>query len=93
VDKPKLLATQKISMSAIKGQANDDLCFDHQGITMTDRVPRRTSVAAACNCDWLQKLRRKMPKNLPDLLGDGPLILHDNARLHLGKVLTDLLSK
>ena len=27
------------------------------------------------------------------MLGDGPLILHDNAHPHLGKVLTDLLSK
>jgi len=27
------------------------------------------------------------------LLGDGPLILHDNAGPHLGKVVTDLLSK
>jgi transposase len=41
----------------------------------------------------MQKLRRKMHKNRPDLLGDGLLILHDNARLHLGKVVTDLLSK
>jgi transposase len=41
----------------------------------------------------MQKLRRKMHKNRPDLLGDGPLILHDNARPHLGKVVTDLLSK
>jgi len=34
-----------------------------------------------------------MYKNRPDLLGDGPLILHDNARPHLEKVVTDLLSK
>jgi transposase len=34
-----------------------------------------------------------MHKNRPDLLRDGPLILHDNARPHLGKVVTDLLSK
>jgi len=27
------------------------------------------------------------------LLGDGALILHDNARPHLGKIVTDLLSK
>jgi len=34
-----------------------------------------------------------MHKNRPDLLGDGPLILHNNAHPHLGKVITDLLSK
>ena len=60
---------------------------------MTDRVPCGTSVTAAYYRDWMQELRRKMHKNRPDLLGDGPLILHDNARLHLGKVVTDLLSK
>ena len=48
---------------------------------------------AAYYRDWMQKLRRKMHKNRPDLLGDGPPILHGNARLHLGKVVTDLLSK
>ena len=34
-----------------------------------------------------------MHKNRPDLLGDGTLILHNNARPHLGKVVTDLVSK
>jgi histone-lysine N-methyltransferase SETMAR len=41
----------------------------------------------------MQKLRRKMHKNRPDLIGDWPLVLHDNARPHLGKGVTDLLSK
>ena len=34
-----------------------------------------------------------MHKNRPDLLGDEPLILHDYARPHLGKIVTELLSK
>jgi len=50
-------------------------------------------VTAACYYDWMQKLHREMHKNRPDLLGDGPLILHDNARPYLEKVVTDLLSK
>ena len=41
----------------------------------------------------MQELGRKIHKNRTDLLGDGPLILHENARLHLEKVVTDLLSK
>jgi transposase len=41
----------------------------------------------------MQKLRRKMHKNRRDLLGDGPLILHNNVRPHLRKVVTDLPSK
>jgi hypothetical protein len=67
--------------------------YDHRGRIMTDRVPCGTNVAAAYYRDCLQKLRRKMHQNRPDLLGDGPLILHDNARPHLGKVVTNLLSK
>jgi histone-lysine N-methyltransferase SETMAR len=39
------------------------------------------------------KIAQKNAQNRPDLLGDGPLILHENARPHLGKVETDLLSK
>jgi hypothetical protein len=36
---------------------------------------------------------KNFTENRPDLLGDWPLILHENARPHLRKVLTDLLSK
>jgi len=60
---------------------------------MTNRVPCGTSVTTAYYRDWMQKLCRKMHKNRPDLLWDGPIILHDNARPLLGKVVTDLLSK
>jgi hypothetical protein len=67
--------------------------YVHRGIIMTDTVPCGTSVAAAYCRDWMQKLRRKMHKNRPGLFGDGPLILHESARPHLGKVVTDLLSK
>jgi histone-lysine N-methyltransferase SETMAR len=74
---------------------------DHRGIIMTDRVPCGTSVTAATYYFDLmqnlrrkvQKLRRKVHKNRPGLLGDGPPILHDNARPHLRKVVTDFLSK
>jgi len=69
------------------------LAYDHRGIITTDRVPRGTGVTAAYYRDWTQKLCRKMHKNRPDLLGDRPLTLHDNARPHLEKSATDLLSK
>jgi hypothetical protein len=67
--------------------------YDHRGFIMTNRVPCGNGVTLACYRDWLQKLHRKMYKNRPDLLEDGPLILHDNALPQLGKVVTDLLSK
>ena len=67
--------------------------YDHRGIIMTDRVSCGTSVTAAYYRDCMQKLRRKMHKNRPDLLEDGPLILHNNPRPHLAKVVTDLLRK
>jgi hypothetical protein len=60
---------------------------------MTDGIPCGTRVTAAYYRDWVQKLRRKMYENRPDLLGNGPLILHDSARPHLGKVVTDMVSK
>ena len=69
------------------------LAYDHRGIITTDRVPCGTSVTAAYYRDWMQKVCRIMHKNRPDLLGDGPLILQDNARPHVRKVVTDLLSK
>jgi len=50
-------------------------------------------VTAAYYHDWMQKLHRKIHKNRADLLRDGPLILHYNARPYLEKVVTDLVSK
>jgi hypothetical protein len=66
--------------------------YGHRG-NHHDRVPCGTSVMAAYDHDWLQKLHREMHKNRPDLFRDGQLILHNNACLHLGKFVTDLLSK
>jgi len=70
-----------------------NFAYDHGGIIMIDGVPRGTSVTAMYYHDWMQKLGRKMHKNQPEFLGNGPLILHNNARPHLGKVVTNLLSK
>lgn len=65
--------------------------YDNQGIIMTDRVPCGKSVTAVYYRDFLQNLRRKMHKNRPQLLNDTPLILHDNARPHIGHVVTEKL--
>ena len=65
--------------------------YDCKGVTMTDRVPSGTTVTAAYYRQFLQKLRRKMDANRPDLLENGVLILHDNAPLHLGKDVRELL--
>ncbi|KAK9688251.1 hypothetical protein QE152_g35691 [Popillia japonica] len=58
---------------------------------MTDRVPCGKSVTAAYYHYFLQKLGRKMHKNRPQLLNDTPLILYDNARPHIGHVVTEKL--
>ena len=39
-----------------------------------------------------EKLGREMHKNQPQLLMVGPLILHDNAHLHIADVVTKKLS-
>jgi hypothetical protein len=51
------------------------------------KVPCGTSVTGCKNCAEI------CTKTDPILLGDGPLILHDSARTHLGEVVTNLLSK
>ena len=42
--------------------------YDCEGVIMTDRVPSGTTVNAAYCRQFLQKLRRKMHANRPDLL-------------------------
>jgi len=65
--------------------------YDCKGVIMADRVPSGTTVTAAYYCQFLQKLRRKMHTNRPDLLENGVLILHDNAWPNLGKDVHELL--
>jgi len=65
--------------------------YDCKGVIMTDRVPSGTTATAAYYRQFLQKLRRKMHANRPDVLENGVLILHDNARPHLGKDVRELL--
>ena len=67
--------------------------YDCKGVIMTDRVPSGTTVTAAYYRQCLQKLRRKMHANRPDLLENGVLILHDSARPHLGKDVRELLDE
>ena len=65
--------------------------YDCKGVIMIDRVPSGTTVTADYYRQCLQNLRRKMHANRPDLLENGVLILHDNARPHLGKDVRELL--
>jgi histone-lysine N-methyltransferase SETMAR len=65
--------------------------YDCKGVIMTDRVPSGMIVTVAYYHQLLQKRRGKMHANRPDLLENGVLILHDNARPHLGKDICELL--
>jgi len=67
--------------------------YDCKGVIMTDRVLSGMTVTAVYYCQFLQKLRRKMHANRPDLLENGVLILHDNARPHIGKAVRELLDR
>jgi len=67
--------------------------YDCKGVIMTDRVPSGTTVTAAYYCQFLHKLRRKMHANRLNLLENGVLILHDNSRPYIGKVVRELLDR
>jgi len=67
--------------------------YDCNGVIMTDRVPSGTTVTAAYYRQCLQKLRRKMHANRTDLLENGVLILHDNARPQRCKDVRELLER
>lgn len=62
-----------------------------QGIIMTYRILCGKSVTAVYYHDFMQNLRRKMHKNQLQLLEAGPIILHDDACLHIGNVITEKL--
>ena len=67
--------------------------YDCEGVIMTDRVLSGTTVTVAYYRQFLQKLRRKMHANRPDLLENSFLILHDNTRPQCGKDVRELLDR
>jgi hypothetical protein len=76
LEKSNLPATQKFRQAQSKVKQTMIFDYDHQGIIMTDGVPFGISVTAAYYRHWMQKFRRKMPKNRPDLLGDFCTTMH-----------------
>jgi len=93
VERQKFPEVEKIQEGPVERETNDDFRVDCKGVIMTDRVPSGTTVTAACYCQFLQKLKRKMHANRPDLLENGALILHDKARPHFGKDIRELLDR
>jgi hypothetical protein len=67
------------------------LAYNSKVMIMTHRIPSGMTVTAAYYRQFVQKPTRKMHANRPDLLENGVLILHDNARPHLGKNVHELL--
>lgn len=68
--------------------------FDYQGILLDHAVPRGTMV----NAEYYKKvlsdhLRPAIRKKRRELLEAGPIVLHDNARPHVARVVTDLLDR
>jgi histone-lysine N-methyltransferase SETMAR len=67
--------------------------FDHEGLLLDHAVPRGTSVTATYYRDILrEKLRPAIRKKRPNLLRNGVILLHDNARPHTAQVVTELLA-
>ena len=92
MERQRFPETETIQEGPVERETNDDFRVRFKGVIMTDRVPSGTTVTAAYYRQCSQKLRRKMHANRPDLLENGVLILHYNARPHLGKDVRELLN-
>ena len=66
--------------------------FDYQGILLDHPVPQNTTVNGEYYETVLRTcLRPAIRKKRPALLAERPILLHDNARPHMAKVVTDLM--
>jgi histone-lysine N-methyltransferase SETMAR len=85
---------QKVRRQQSKVKQMVVLAYDFQGIITSYKVPQGATMNAAMYKDFLQNnLRPKIRKNRPGLLEKGVIILHDNCRVHVARVIVDLLQK
>ena len=65
--------------------------FDFRGPLLVDVLERGATISAKRSVDTLQKLRCAIKSKRPEMLSDGILLLHDNARPHTANLVRDKL--
>ena len=70
------------------------MAYDKNGVIATDRVPPGSTVTGAYYRKFLQDvLRPKIRQKRSDMFAAGVLILHDNARPHVSRAVSEILEK
>ena len=70
------------------------MAYDKNGVIATDRVPPGSTVTGAYYRKFLQDvLRPKIRQKVSDMFAAGVLILHDNARPHVSRAVSEILEK
>ncbi len=70
------------------------LAYDWCGVIASYKVPQGTTMNADMYKNFLQNtLRLKICKNRPGMLEKGVMILHDNCRIQVTRVIVELLAK
>lgn len=86
--KPKKFKTQ---VSA--GKVMVTAFFDHEGLLLADFKEPGVNISAAHYKDTLDKLHKAIKAKRPGKLSQGVILLHDNARPHVAKIVQETLAK
>lgn len=65
--------------------------WDRTGVLLVDFMPSEVTINAERYCETLKKLRRAIQNRRRGRLTKGVCLLHDNARPHVARFMTDLL--
>ena len=70
------------------------MAYDKNGVIATDRVPLGSTVTGAYYTKFLQDvLRPKIRQKRSAMFAAGVLLLHDNARSHASRAVSEILEK
>jgi hypothetical protein len=66
--------------------------WDRKGILFVEFLPQVSTINACVYCDTLKKLHRAIQNKRHDMLRQGVVMLHDNARPHTATAMQDIIA-
>ncbi|GFU69757.1 histone-lysine N-methyltransferase SETMAR [Trichonephila clavipes] len=83
----------KFKQTLLVRKVMSTMFWDRKGILLIDFLPRGETVNADRYCETLRKLRRAIQNKRSGMLTAGVVLLHDNARPHMARRTTAVLTE
>ena len=78
--------TQEVSHSSVGWKSHGTILLDCKGVLLVDYLPHKITMTGPHYSELLKNLRQAFTENWRGMLTQCPLLLHDNAPVHMSQV-------